>query len=43
MRELGYEPYDLTDFNRRSSDGALGLVEVAFAKKAGVLRDQHDW
>jgi FkbM family methyltransferase len=43
MRERGYEPYDITDLNHRPSDGALGLIEVAFAKKAGILRDHHGW
>ncbi|MDQ3687582.1 MAG: FkbM family methyltransferase [Acidobacteriota bacterium] len=43
MRECGYEPYDITDLNRRHSDGALALMEVAFAKKAGVLRDHHGY
>lgn len=43
MREQGYEPYDFTDINRRPSDGALGLMEVAFAKRSGRLRDHHGW
>jgi FkbM family methyltransferase len=43
MRERGYEPYDFTDLNHRPSDGALGLIEVAFAKRAGILRDHHGW
>jgi FkbM family methyltransferase len=43
MRDRGYEPYDITDLNHRPSDGALGLMEVAFAKKVGPLRDHHGW
>jgi hypothetical protein len=43
MQDLGYEPYDITDLNHRPSDGALGLMEVAFAKREGVLRDHHRW
>ena len=43
MRERGYEPYDITDLNHRPSDGALGLIEVAFAKKVGTFRDHHGW
>lgn len=43
MRRLGYEPYDLTDLNRRPSDSALGLVEIAFARRSGLLRDHARW
>ena len=43
MHEHGYEPYDFTDLNRRKSDAALGLVEMAFARKNGVLRDHTGW
>ena len=43
MRNAGYEPFDITDMNRRPSDGALGLIEVAFAKRNGVLRDHNGW
>jgi FkbM family methyltransferase len=38
MRDHGYEFYDITDILRRPSDGAIGLMEVAFAKRSGVLR-----
>lgn len=38
MSELGYEPYDLTDMIRRPCDRALGLAEVAFARRDGELR-----
>jgi len=43
MHELGYEPYDFTDLNRRVSDAALALVEIAFAQRSGILRDHHGW
>jgi len=43
MKERGYEPYDITDLNRRSSDDALALMEFAFAKRDGVLRDKQGW
>lgn len=44
MREHGYEPYDVTDLNRRPGDGALAMMELAFAKKTGVLRnDNYSW
>ncbi len=37
MRDHGYEPYDVTDLIRRPSDRALGLAEVAFARRGGEL------
>lgn len=37
MREHDYEPYDVTDLIRRPSDRALGLAEVAFARRGGKL------
>ncbi|MEO8209797.1 MAG: hypothetical protein ABI840_04520 [bacterium] len=43
MKEQGYEPFDITDINRRTSDGALALMEVAFAKRKGKLRNHHSW
>lgn len=43
MREIGYEPYDITDINRRSSDDALALIELAFVKKNGIFREYHGW
>ncbi len=43
MKERGYEPYDFTDLNRRPSDGALALMEVAFVKRKGFIRDHHGW
>lgn len=41
MRAHDYEPYDVTDLNRRPGDGTLAMMELAFAKKAGVLRDDN--
>lgn len=38
MREGGYEPYDITDLIRRPLDRALGLAEIAFARRDGDLR-----
>ncbi len=43
MRERDYEPYDITELNRRKHDGALGLVEMAFARRDGKLRQHHGW
>lgn len=43
MRRLGYEFYDITDLNRRPIEMALGLVELAFARRAGLLRDHARW
>ena len=43
MDELGYVPYDFTEFIFRPKDGALGLVEIAFSKKQGVLRNHLGW
>jgi FkbM family methyltransferase len=38
MAALGYDPFDLTDLIRRPRDGALALVELAFARRSGPLR-----
>jgi len=43
MDELGYVPYDFTEFVFRPRDGALGLVEIAFSKQHGVLRSYKGW
>jgi hypothetical protein len=43
MDEYGYVPYDFTEFIFRPRDGAVGLVEIAFAKKDGVLRSFKGW
>lgn len=43
MRERGYEIYDLPGYFRRPLDGALGQVDIAFAKAAGLLRKSPRW
>jgi FkbM family methyltransferase len=43
MDEAGYEIYDITEHLRRPSDGALGQVDFAFAKRNGFLRQNGQW
>jgi hypothetical protein len=43
MHELGFEPYDICGFLRRPYDGALGSVDLAFAKANGILRKSQIW
>lgn len=43
MKERGYELYDITSYLRRPFDGALGQVDLVFAKKDGVLRVSNNW
>jgi FkbM family methyltransferase len=43
MGTRGYELYDVPGFLRRPSDGALGQMDLAFAKSNGVLRSSHKW
>lgn len=43
MSAQGYDPYDFSWFCRRPFDGALGLAEVAFAKREGLLRSTNRW
>jgi FkbM family methyltransferase len=43
MFNAGYEFYDVTDFLRRPSDGALGQIDLAFAKADGYLRRSKAW
>jgi len=43
MRERGYEIYDLPGYFRRPLDGALGQVDIAFAKADGLLRRAPQW
>jgi FkbM family methyltransferase len=44
MAAHGYVPYDVAGFIRRPSDGALGLVDVCFARRDGGLRaDPGAW
>jgi hypothetical protein len=43
MGERGYEIYDLAGFIRRPYDGALGQMDVVFAKTNGLLRSDNRW
>lgn len=43
MAEREYVPYDFTSFQRRPFDGAVGLCELAFARRAGQLRSFGGW
>jgi FkbM family methyltransferase len=43
MAEFGYVPYDFTWFGRRPYDGAIGLCEIAFARREGMLRSYDGW
>ena len=43
MSEMGYEVYDFTMFLPRPHDGAVALLEVAFARADGLLRTYHGW
>jgi len=43
MAEAGYELYDITEYYRRPSDGALGQVDLAFARRRGMLRSDDRW
>lgn len=43
MEERGYEVYDIPGYIRRPSDGALAQVDLAFAKREGILRQSNKW
>lgn len=43
MGERGYETYDIAGALRRPSDGALGQVDLCFARVDGILRQSHRW
>ncbi len=43
MRELGWSVYDIYDGNVRPLDGALALVDIAFAPDDGILRARHEY
>jgi FkbM family methyltransferase len=43
MNQRGYELYDITEFRRRPFDGALGQVDLAFARANGFLRRSNTW
>ena len=43
MAERGFEVYDITSTLRRPLDGALGVVDFAFARRDGRLRSDGRW
>jgi len=43
MRSHGYRVYDLAGFMRRPYDGALGQVDVCFARDGGSLCQSDSW
>jgi FkbM family methyltransferase len=43
MAQAGYEVYDLAGYMRRPHDGALGQLDIAFAKRDGFLRRSSKW
>ncbi len=43
LADRGYEIYDIPGWLRRPADGALGQVDLAFARDAGPLRDHLSW
>lgn len=43
MFERGYELYDITGYQRRPFDGALGQVDLAFVKSEGRFRSEARW
>jgi FkbM family methyltransferase len=43
MGERGYEIYDIPGFLRRPFDGALGQVDLAFARRDGLFRRSNQW
>lgn len=43
MHEHGYELYDVADYIRRASDGALAQMDLAFARRGGTLRASNTW
>jgi FkbM family methyltransferase len=43
MFERGYELYDITGYQRRPFDGALGQVDLAFVKSQGRFRSEARW
>jgi FkbM family methyltransferase len=43
MATRNYEIYDITEVLRRPYDGAMGQMDLAFAKKDGILRSSNRW
>ncbi len=43
MAANGYTFYDVTEYLRRPSDGALGQIDLAFALRGGILCNSNKW
>jgi FkbM family methyltransferase len=43
MHDRGYELYDIPGYFRRPLDGALGQIDLAFARHNSVLRRSNRW
>jgi FkbM family methyltransferase len=43
MEERGYQAYDFPGSLRRPKDGALGQIDIAFARDGGLLRASNAW
>lgn len=43
MFDRGYELYDITGYQRRPFDGALGQADLAFVKSEGRFRSEAKW
>jgi FkbM family methyltransferase len=43
MNTRGYDTYDVCGYSRRPLDGALGQVDIAFARRDGILRKSSNW
>ncbi len=43
MAERGYVVYDVADYIRRHHDGALGQLDLVFARERGMLRASSAW
>lgn len=43
MAERGYVVYDVADYIRRHHDGALGQLDLVFARERGMLRALSAW
>jgi len=43
MFDRGYELYDITGYQRRPYDGALGQADLAFVKAEGRFRAERKW
>jgi FkbM family methyltransferase len=43
MHTRGYELYDIPGYFRRPLDGAVGQLDLAFARQDGVLRRSNRW